>query len=105
MSQHLPKDVRLEIEYGIARGWSEPRIAAEVGASMQAVRAVRRALDQLAVTDAFEVGAKFDQPRDRCFRDHLLTEDNVYRPPARPYKRECATCRRDRMIQRKKKAA
>lgn len=29
---------------------------------------------------------------NRCHRGHLLTEDNVYRRPKRPNKRECRAC-------------
>ena len=34
--------------------------------------------------------------RTHCKRGHLLTEDNIYRPPSRPDQRMCLTCHRGR---------
>lgn len=41
--------------------------------------------------------------KTRCSRGHLLAEDNVYRAPASPNKRQCRTCHRER--QREYKAS
>ena len=40
-----------------------------------------------------------------CLRGHPLEGDNLYRPPARPNKRECRTCRIEATRRSKERAA
>jgi hypothetical protein len=45
---------------------------------------------------AVEAAAAKRRAQSKCKNGHLLTEENVYRPPKRPTRRHCKLCQKNR---------